>query len=364
MKYLISRTDAIGDTLLTTPMANKIKKDIPDAQVGMIVSSRSSDIIGMVKGIDRFWVLNPNDNFIKKLKVCFSILKEFRPDIFLYVGGSHVPAFCSFWKRIKLRGGLVSKWQTFLFLNKGIRQSRSIVSMHESDYNFNLLKPFGHNYHMDERDSLAPKFFLNEKDKEASLSNFYSQLTANGLTLNKPVIMLHPGMTGHTLNWNSRNYGRLIVRLNALYPGKFNYVVSYTPSDESYLVGMKDFLEMNKTRDLSQSVYFFDGSMEGLRNYVHVLSNVELFIGPSTGTTHLANILGINQVAIYSPIKVQSALRWGPYTKSEKLKLHIPDVVCGENFHCAGQECPYYECMAKIEVEDIVKSCQNYLDQY
>ena len=30
----------------------------------------------------------------------------------------------------------------------------------------------------------------------------------------KSMIVIHPGMTGHTLNWSSRNYGRLIQELN------------------------------------------------------------------------------------------------------------------------------------------------------
>lgn len=361
MKYIISRTDAIGDTLLTTPMANKIKKEQPNAQVGMIVSSRSSDIIGMVKGIDHYWVLNPKDNFFKKLKICFQIFKEFKPDIFMFVGGSHVPSFAAFIKRIKNRGGLVSKWQTFLFLNKGKRQSRSIVAMHESDYNFNLLEPFGFKYTLEEKEKLAPVFSIDIDEEKTAKEKFNQYLKDNGLKNEKPYIVIHPGMTGHTLNWNSRNYGRLIARLHDLYQENYNYIISFTPSDERYLKGMRDFLDQNMNNELKKSILFYDGTMEGLKNYVYILKNSSLFVGPSTGTTHLANTLEINQVAIYSPIRVQSSLRWGPYLRNDRVSVHVPDVVCGENFTCAGMECPYYECMAKIEVEDIVKSCQNYL---
>ena len=82
------------------------------------------------------------------------------------------------------------------------------------------------------------------------------------------------------------------------------------------------------------------------------MKNASLFVGPSTGTTHIANALDIPQIAIYSPIKVQSALRWGPYKQGDKVKVLVPDVVCGETKHCAGASCPYYECMSKIEVEE------------
>jgi hypothetical protein len=61
-------------------------------------------------------------------------------------------------------------------------------------------------------------------------------------------------------------------------------------------------------------------------------------------------------VALYSPIKVQSAKRWGPIGQGkERIKIIVPDVICGENSTCAGEVCPYFECMAKIEVEDVFK---------
>ena len=94
-----------------------------------------------------------------------------------------------------------------------------------------------------------------------------------------------------------------------------------------------------------------------------VLSNAALFVGPSTGTTHLANILGVKVVTIYSPIKVQTSLRWGPFFRSpEKVRVVVPDVVCGEKFQCAGSSCLYYECMGKIEVDEVFESIQELMN--
>lgn len=94
-----------------------------------------------------------------------------------------------------------------------------------------------------------------------------------------------------------------------------------------------------------------------------VLTKAILFIGPSTGTTHIAAVLGVPVVGIYSPIKIQSSLRWGPLSKNkEKIKLLVPDVICGEIKKCALRDCPYYECMGKIEVEDVVKQAVTIID--
>ena len=91
-----------------------------------------------------------------------------------------------------------------------------------------------------------------------------------------------------------------------------------------------------------------------------VLANAFLFVGPNTGMTHLANIMGVNVVAIYSPIKVQSSLRWGPFYR-DKVQVVAPDVVCGEKFECAGSSCLYYECMGKVEVDEVFEAVQKFL---
>ena len=94
-----------------------------------------------------------------------------------------------------------------------------------------------------------------------------------------------------------------------------------------------------------------------------VIKKAEIFIGPSTGPTHIANDLGVKMVGIYSPIKVQSAGRWGPINRDKnKTRVVVPDAVCGEKFECAGDICPYYECMGKIEVEDIFNEVKSLIE--
>ncbi len=126
--------------------------------------------------------------------------------------------------------------------------------------------------------------------------------------------------------------------------------------------GVSEQLGQQSFSVLKNRVFYFDGGVKGLRNYMAVMSNAVLFVGPSTGTTHLANILGVKVVTIYSPIKVQASLRWGPFFRdSKKARVIVPDVVCGEKFQCAGSSCLYYECMGKIEVDEVFESIQQLL---
>jgi ADP-heptose:LPS heptosyltransferase len=281
-------------------------------------------------------------------------MDDFKPDHYFYVGGSHLGSMAAFMRRVKLRGGLLSRLPSFLYLNKGVRQKRSYVEMHEAEYNFNLLSSMGLRYDYQDYCSYQTGIKLTNQEIDEARREFEQLLLKANKKFHwdKKIVFIHPGMTGHTLNWPSRNYGNLVTYLNSKKTDLF-FVISHTPSDERYVKAVRDELEDSfRTTDLFSRVYFFDGSQKGLRNYMAILSLADVFVGPSTGTTHLANALGIKTVGIYSPIKVQSALRWRPlYQKG--LDIVTPDVICGEAHSCTLSECPYYECMSKIDAKEV-----------
>lgn len=358
MNILINRTDAIGDCLLSTPLARLLKDKLgsdgkDQIKVAFLVSPRAGELIGLCEGVDQVFIFDPSWNFFKRWSYLVKVFKEFSPDIYFHLGGRFLPSFFAFLKRVSFRGGLRSKPFSFLFLNKGIRQSRSAVVMHESEYNMALARPLNVSYSGHHREQYRPLLNVDESDAQ-------KVKVESGFSKDKKLFIFHPGMSGHTLNWSSRNYGRLIERLYQKYGEDVEYVVSYTPGDAPYLEGLKDFLSQNEK--LQKIVNFFDGSEKGIIHYTHLLKACDLFVGPSTGTTHMANALNVPQVALYSPIKVQSSLRWGPYHQNSKVKVLVPDVVCGEVKTCAGASCPYYECMAKIEVAQAFNACLSILE--
>lgn len=363
MRVIINRSDAIGDTLLTMPMAKVIKESNPSAKICFIISPRSEDLFPDHPYIDEYWVLDHSNSTFSKLNFLNKKIKNFKATHYFHVGGSHLPTVAAFMNKIPFRGGLKSKWSSFLFLNNALRQKRSLVTMHESEYNISLLSKMGIDYNADQRNSFSPQIRLSQTELHQSEEYLKDELKKNGLNSDRPMIVIHPGMTGHTLNWASRNYGRLIERIENDSPNQYNFIISHTPSDEKFLSGIREFLESEDHNSLKKNVFFLDGSLRGLRNYIGILAQAKAFIGPSTGTTHIANALDVPLVGLYSPIKVQSSLRWGPFKRNpDKVKIIVPDVVCGETIHCAGNACPYYECMAKVEVEDVFMAVKELID--
>lgn len=363
MRVLVNRTDAIGDNLLSLPMMIKLKKKFPEAHLAVLIHPRVRDIYTNHPFIDQVFEYDRTAAWPRRFSRLVKIFRSYRPDHYFFLGGCRLPNWVAFLTGVGFRGGLKSKWSSFLLLNKGVRQQRSIVAMHESEYNLELLRPLGLEYHHQELSDHAPFVALTDQEKREALADFHSYLEQQGKKTTAELVFIHPGMTGHTLNWPSRNYGRLITRLERNFPNRFLFLISHTPSDAPHLAGLRDHLKHTDELVPEDRLVFFNGAERGLRFTMNLLSQASLFIGPSTGVTHLASILGVRTLALYSPIKVQSSLRWGPfYQKTKATQVVVPDVVCGETFKCLGQSCPYYECMSKIEVEDVIKRISSLME--
>ncbi|MEI8347389.1 MAG: glycosyltransferase family 9 protein [Pseudomonadota bacterium] len=361
MNILINRTDAIGVTILTLPMARAIKKHLPDAKIVFLVSPKSQDLFAGTAEVDEVVVLEKKGGSIGQF---FQLRKALaRPwQAYFYIGGSHIPSFWAYFRRIKIRGGIKSRWPSFLFLNKSLRQRRSLVEMHELEYNLASLAALGIRLGHVEMKEYFPQLKVSDEEKKNSWKIFLQDLQKEGQEPREKLIWIHPGMTGHTLNWPVTNYARLIIRLEELYAEKILFVVSYTPSDEGQLVELRKEMGKNEYAGFKKNVYFMNGATHGLRHTMALIARANVLIGPSTGPTHIAAALGTPVVALYSPIRAQSSARWGPRGPSpDKIKVVVPDVICGEVIKCALDSCPYYKCMEQIDVDDVVAPITEFL---
>lgn len=184
------------------------------------------------------------------------------------------------------RIGVLSKVPSFLFFNRGVRQKRSTSDRSELEYNFNLLE-----------EGLGKKL--------SSLPRSTLQLKAAfpliaGLMPNSYYIV-HPGMGGSALNWPTARY----VELIRILARRSTVVVTGTKADEAYLTPLKVNLEGDG------NVMWLDGKLSG-QDLIGLLSHAKAIVAPSTGVLHLAASTGQPTVGLFSQIRVQRALRWGP----------------------------------------------------
>ncbi len=351
-KILLIRPDRIGDVVLSTPVIAAIKHYYPNAEVYFLVRDHVLPVVkhnALLSGILVYYPYTTHKGFSGFWK----LLKEIRKHKFQIAITLQVSFFVSmamFYSGIRYRIGPYSKWYSFFIFNRGIRQARSTVEMHEADYNLMLLRRIG--IRVPSR-QFQPNITVDAEAKQR-MREF---LKKEGLEESTPFVVVHPGMGGSALNWPEGYYVDLIQRILTR-----SIPVLVTGSVTEKIMVDRVVLA-SKSHDPKNLLHFFLGALShtGLEDFIALLSLTKVVIAPSTGALHIGLALGKPTVSFFSPIKVQSALRWGPYTEEdEKNSVLVPDALCGQDYKCAGRRCHFYFCMERLSVEE---AFQNVLGQ-
>ncbi len=352
-RILLVRTDKIGDVILTTPAIAALRAKFPESYIVGWASSIGADVYASNPHLNKMIQLDPETHGgLWGIFRLASALREEKFDAAVLFQTKFPVAFAVWLARIRYRIGPLSKWWSWLFYNLGRRQNRSAVEMHEADYNLQLLKAFG----ITVADTWEKTYLRVDPAKKKIAQDFFRE---KGINQKFKTILIHPGMAGSALNWPERHYitlgRRLLKRYNILITGG---------SNESALV---DRVAQGITRDHG---YLPDRPVlakylgeRGLTEFIAMVEAVDGVVAPSTGPMHIAVALGKKVVTLFSPIKVQSAVRWGPYgvnygtnlgiSPNDQVSVLVPDVNCAENYKCALSACIYYPCMPRVSVEDV-----------
>lgn len=243
------------------------------------------------------------------------------------------------------RFGVQSKWHSFLFLNKAIRQKRSLSVMHEADYNYDLVKAAAKHI---SATLPKPNDITQNNSEQTPILKLNAPLGLNILIdhglKSKKYIVVHPGMAGSARNWPQKKFSEFICTyqnwcLHNNLPSQI--VLTGTHSDSPFIKEIIQHLPYNCKNLVGQL---------NSEQLLDVLSQAALVMAPSTGILHLASSLGTPTISFFSPIAVQSVTRWGP--RGSHNVVYSPSVTCPATHHCLNKNCIKYDCMEKIELTD------------
>jgi ADP-heptose:LPS heptosyltransferase len=344
LKILVVRPDRLGDVLLSTPVFEAIKKHYPRAHLTVLVRESVAPLLRGLASVDEVLVYDPDRKHrgFKGLRLLSAQIRkrEFRVSIALQSTGRI--ALATVLARVRYRIGPLSKLHSFLFYNRGVRQHRSQVEMHEADYNLQLLRRLGIR--------LASRLVSTRVDiPEVEMSRARLWLENLGWKSTEPLIVVHPGMGGSALNWPEAHYLEFI---RALLKENRQVLLTAGPAEADLAERMRQGLG-----SLAEKLWVYINSGGDSVTYLGALySHASLVVAPSTGPLHLAVALERPVVTFYPPIRVQSAVRWGPYLeKDSRASVLVPDVYCGEDFTCRGPVCHYYPCMKSLTVNQALE---------
>jgi ADP-heptose:LPS heptosyltransferase len=324
-KALLIRLDRIGDLVLTLPADQQ--PALRDYECTWYIS-KGLGFVAQHSQPPRHFVEWKKEFSFSQFFAFLKSVRELKPDLSVSFQSPAWVMIALFIARVPLRIGVLSRWPSFLFLNRGIRQKRSQVLHHELEYNHLL---------------------VHEGLKDPSPVTFpYLKLQAHGATsgaistrpdaLALPYVIVHPGMAGSALNWPRSHYKELIEKLSR----NISVVITGTATDQAILWPLK------KDLNLVKNIIWLDGKLSG-SELLSVISKAQALFAPSTGVIHLAASLGIPTYGVYSPIKVETAKRWGP--RGPDVHTFTPDMSTITQPVTMGVVDP--QCMALVTPEEI-----------
>ena len=212
LKFVVFRTDRIGDTVLSIQTAQLIKRKYPDSSVTFVVSSYTKPLFNNNPFVDNVLVI---DNYSKS--DFLEVIKSENFDVSIVLFNTKLVAKTVYKAKIPIRIGPMSKLYGLFYYNYRIKQTRSKSIKNEAQYNIDLLKP------LDIFDIAYPKIYLTESEKK------YGQdyLKNLGYDQSKKLVIMHPGSGGSSKDWPLENYFKLAQKIK-----ENNIQVFMTGSDE------------------------------------------------------------------------------------------------------------------------------------
>lgn len=350
---LVIRTDKIGDVVLTTPAIAALRKRYPQAKITGVVSPVAAEIYRSNPHLNGSIVLDPAlySGFLGFWRLVRRLRAEKAQAAVVFQAKLKVGLAVLF-SGARYRIGPLSKWWSWLTYNYGRRQNRSAVEMHEADYNIQLLRELG----VTVADTWEKTYLTVDEESRREATRFFLE---KGLSRRFKTVAIHPGMAGSALNWPESHYivlGRRLVR-------RYNVLVTGGPGEGALVERVFQGIARQQSYSPDSPTFAKYVGEKGLADTIALLDQCDGVVAPSTGPMHLSVALGKTVVTVFPPIKVQSAVRWGPYgvpigtnlgiEPDDKASVLVPDVNCGEDFRCALSACIYYPCMPRVSVDDV-----------
>lgn len=320
---IISRTDSIGDVVLTLPMAGVIKKFYPNAKILFLAKTYTKPVVELSKYVDEFI----NWDELQKNKNAAEVLKNYKADVFIHVFPNKEIAKLVKATKIPLRIGTFGRLHHILTCNKKILFTRKKSELHESQLNLKLLSPLGIAQHFELEELATLYSFENIPSLKSELQGLIDPNRFN--------VILHPKSKGSAKEWGLDNYKSLAELLPK---NKFKIFISGT-EEEGKLIG--------NTFNFNENVVSLIGKLS-LTDFIAFIANTNGLVAASTGPLHIAAALNKKAIGLYAPKRPIHPGRWKPvgqYAQAVVFDENCP--LCAKGLDC--------DCISKIEPQTIVE---------
>jgi len=275
MNILVCRTDKLGDFITALPALYVLKNYSQLNKIVVCVAPINKELANSCEFIDE--VIVDNDQPILELVKEF---KSFHIDASIALFSNTRVALALFLANIKVRIAPATKIAQ-IFYNHRVKQRRSEVKMAEFEYNLELLKELFNDVDLSYKQPLLEFKKVDETYKDA--------------------VAFHVGFGGSSdANWTLDEY-EVLIRI-VLKSKKHKVILTFGPDEKTLLQEMQNRL-------VGEDVIFYL-SLKGIVDFAKIISTFKVFISTSTGTYHLASLVGTPTITFFGDSDFASAKRW------------------------------------------------------
>ena len=328
---LISRTDSIGDVILTLPLAGLLRKQFPHSKISFLGMPYTEEIINCCGHIDQFIDWSKINAMSEHESV--EAIRSLNVDTILHVFPRKEIARLAHKSNIAYRLGTTGRSYNWLHCNMLVPLSRRNSSLHEAQLNIRLARRI-HGFDIPSLNEIAGLYgFSTKTPPDDSIKDFFSPDYHN--------IILHPRSKGSAREWGLVNYARLSKALQ-------ENSISGTKPYRVYITGTSEEGRMLKNEgffDYAGEVVDVTGRFT-LREFIKFISLADALIAGSTGPLHIAAALGKIAIGLYPPIKPMHPGRWAPIGENATWLVATKDCSeCRQTGSCS--------CMQLISVDQV-----------
>ncbi len=293
-KIIISRTDSIGDVVLTLPLLGLIKKYYAGTDIVFLGQSYTRAVVEACEHADEFidWKEISSLPFPEQVKY----MQNLQAGLILHVFPVKEIAHLAKRAGIPERIGSTGRLYHYSTCNKLVRLSRKNSPLHEAMLNislaFGLLKG-----------SMIPVEDIPGLYGMSRIKSLPEPLECL-IDRERFNLILHPKSKGSAREWGSANFAKLSAMLPA---SEYKVFITGTAAEGAMLKEEGFFEKAGEVTDIT-------GKMS-LDEMISFIGAADGLIAASTGPLHLAAALGKVALGIYPPIRPMHPGRWSPLGK-------------------------------------------------
>jgi ADP-heptose:LPS heptosyltransferase len=178
-------------------------------------------------------------------------------------------------------------------------------------------------------------------------------LNEAGFKADRPLVAIHPGSRVRpdgrrsALPWPTAHFAALAKRLVQ----QGCQVIVTGTAEETRVT--REVASIDGTIDLTARTHL--GELAWLLKWCDTL------VANSTGILHLGAAVGTKVIGIYPASQSMSPVRWGPFGRGHKV-FRGPAELCN-NRKCTWEECPEFNCLARISPEQVLTVVNRFVAQ-